>query len=322
MRALFEMPNDEARRVLANGATVYVLVNPVEYHGPHLSLHNDRLISVGLLNELHARIGDGAPLVAADLEMGVEPTSGPGTRHTPYPVARAHLRETTRALVELGARRLVFMTFHGSALHNLALDAAVREAEALGARAVSPMTVLLHEMIHNEDTSLVAGGLTHIRDEALHKEVLDGVRFDFHAGFFETSLTMLYAPHSVSPVHRTLPACPTPRADVTFQLAAKAAALVGQKALARELSYAAVVRGWTQMRPFYGYTGWPALATVETGRFFADLLLERYARLVPAVLDGKEPCPRPPLQWVEGLTMGGRLGATDLEMHDVFSPAN
>ena len=34
--------------LLATGAPVFLCVNPVEYHGPHLSLHNDRLISEGV----------------------------------------------------------------------------------------------------------------------------------------------------------------------------------------------------------------------------------------------------------------------------------
>ncbi len=33
---------------IRDGAVVYLPVNPIEYHGPHLSLMNDHLISVGL----------------------------------------------------------------------------------------------------------------------------------------------------------------------------------------------------------------------------------------------------------------------------------
>ena len=48
MTAVFDplsMPHAEAREALATGAPVFLCVNPVEYHGPHLSLRQDnRLI--------------------------------------------------------------------------------------------------------------------------------------------------------------------------------------------------------------------------------------------------------------------------------------
>src|SRR5438105_3637126 len=107
----------EARRLTATGAPVYLPINPVEYHGPHLSLHNDALISRGLATDLHARLAARHPewpfLVADDLEVGVDPCPGRGTRHTPYPIACALIREACRALAELGAERVVLMTFHG-----------------------------------------------------------------------------------------------------------------------------------------------------------------------------------------------------------------
>ena len=53
MISLLDIPHQEARRLVKSGAPVYLSVNPVEYHGPHLSLHNDRLISIGLIREVH-----------------------------------------------------------------------------------------------------------------------------------------------------------------------------------------------------------------------------------------------------------------------------
>ena len=76
MIRLFDLPHSEARRLLSSGAPVFLPVNPVEYHGPHLSLHNDRLISAGLMRDLHAGLAmkyDWPLLVADDLEVGVEP---------------------------------------------------------------------------------------------------------------------------------------------------------------------------------------------------------------------------------------------------------
>src|SRR5258706_840140 len=118
MISLLDVPHQEARRLVRSGAPVYLTINPVEYHGPHLPLHNDRLISLGLLRDLHARLAAHEPdrplLLGADLEIGVEPCPGIGSRHPPLPIPPELVREACPALVELGATRVVLMTFHGS----------------------------------------------------------------------------------------------------------------------------------------------------------------------------------------------------------------
>ena len=45
---LFEQRPKRIRELLGTGAPAWILVNPIEYHGPHLSLHNDRLVSRGI----------------------------------------------------------------------------------------------------------------------------------------------------------------------------------------------------------------------------------------------------------------------------------
>src|SRR6059036_3692253 len=108
MVSLFDVPHTEARKLVQSGAPVYLTCNPVEYHGPHLSLHNDKLVSRGLIEDLHGRLNPEWPLLlASDLEIGIEPCWGLGTRHTRYQVARELILEACRALAELGARRVV-----------------------------------------------------------------------------------------------------------------------------------------------------------------------------------------------------------------------
>src|SRR5205823_11999767 len=193
---LFDLPHAEARALLAGGMPVYLPVNPVEYHGPHLSLHNDALISAGLIGDLHRAISDGQgwPLVvAASLELGVDPCPGPGTRDTPYGEVREIVIETCQALADLGARRVVLMTFHGSPLHALALEAGVRALEGRGLQAISPMNLLLQALLGIE-TEPYAEALAHIDDPAERRRMLAGLVHDFHAGFAETSLSLHYAP--------------------------------------------------------------------------------------------------------------------------------
>ena len=301
------------------------MCNPVEYHGPHLSLHNDRLLSMGLVRDIHSRLARKRPnlpfIVAADLEIGVDPAAGPGSRHTPYSLAREMVREACRALCELGATQVVLMTFHGSPLHNLALEAGAEVCREMGARALVPMHLLLEEMLLLTDTAPYEPMVAHVDDEAARARLLSSLRTDFHAGFFETSLSLHYAPESVSPEFRHLPACPEVTPDPSLQLMSKAAELVGRTATARELGFAAVGRGWGLMRPFYGYTSEPAYASASAGKLFADVIVEKFASAIAGVLDDNHPPPVPVLRWVETMSLGGRLSGTDLAMSDVFTPS-
>ena len=59
MVSKFDVPYRDARHYLASGAPVYLGVNSVECHGPHVPLHNDRLISAGIARDMHQAIGAG-----------------------------------------------------------------------------------------------------------------------------------------------------------------------------------------------------------------------------------------------------------------------
>jgi creatinine amidohydrolase len=298
-----------------SGAPVYLTVNPVEYHGPHLSLHNDRLVSVGLIGDLHARLRRRHPewpfLVAADLEIGVAPCWGPGSRHTRFVVAQDLVREACRALAELGARRVVIMTFHGSPLHNHAIDLGVRLLESRGVRAVAPFNIVLQELVRL-DSRRFADALAHVEDPAERTEMLRTLAFDFHAGFFETSVALHYAPESVSPSYRSLAPCPAIQPSRWLAGAESIARALGRDALAGELGFAAAGVGWYKLKPFPGYTGRPHRATSEAGAIFARFMLDQFEPVVEAVLDGRCASPRPIMEWLRFASLGGRLGGVRL----------
>lgn len=307
---LLDLPHHEARALLAKtDAPVFLGVNPVEFHGPHLSLHNDRWITAGLSRDLHRAIAPDRPYVVADdLELGIQPTSGPGSRHARYDDARRAVVEACRALVELGARRVVLGTFHGAALHNLALDEGVRVIEAAGGRAIAPLHVALERMVALE-TGELAEALEHVPSDE-RARVAESLPFDFHAGWLETSLALHYAPHTVSPVHRSLPPAPPLGRDGALAFAARAARRFGVSKMATELDFVARAATWTRERPFLGYTGYPHLASAEAGAVIARRFVAHYAERARAVLERGERPPRAPFAWMPWLTLGGRLDAT------------
>jgi creatinine amidohydrolase len=311
--SLFEQPHVEATRLVATGAPVFLTVNPVEFHGPHLSLHNDRLISRGLSRDLHARLAVANPswpfLVGNDLEIGVEPCPGRGTRHTSYQTTRALVLEACQALHALGAERVILMTFHGAPLHNLALQAGVDWLTSRGVRALAPFHIALRRLLLLDELGPFGDALDPIEDPAERAAMERDLKIDFHAGFFETSMALYYAPHSVSPIHLTLPPCPPVVPDARLRAASFAARALRRDLLARELEFAAYGLGWNMLRPFPGYTGRPHLASIASGERFARYIVDAYQPTVEAVLDGREAPPTPIMPWMGALSAGGRVGA-------------
>jgi creatinine amidohydrolase len=307
---LFDLPHEDARRALDAGAPVYLSINPVEYHGPHLPLHNDALVSAGLIRDLHRKLRKGHPewplLVASDLEIGVEPTPGPGSRFTSLPIARSIVREACRALAELGARRVVLMTFHGAPLHNVAIESGVDELRSRGVAAVAPFNILMQQLLAVDDVETYAPAFEHVEDAHEREEMLRTIHLDFHGGFFETSMTLHYAPDSVGD-HRSLPPCPTIVPRVGLRAAASIARTTGASQLAKELELAAFGLGWQALRPFPGYTGKPHLARAQSGAFFAEKIVEKFAHAVDDVFEGRARSPAPIMAWAARLTFEGRI---------------
>jgi creatinine amidohydrolase len=309
MRTLLDIPQVQARKMLRLGAPAYLCVNPVEYHGPHLSLHNDRLVSAGLARDLHARVRRARPdwdfVLAGDLELGVDPVPGPGSRHSSYRTVRDSTWEAARALVELGARRIVIVTFHGAPLHNLALDAVVRWLDQLGVAAVAPFADVMRSQL-DLDASRFKAAAAHLSPSG-QDQVLGDLKLDFHAGFFETSVALHYAPESVDPTWRELPPCPPIPQDAAFLWAADRADSLGMPVFAAELRFAAAGRGWAAMRPFRGYTGHPAMAAASAGKVFADAIIDLWEPIVMPVLLREKSAERPPFRWVLPATLWGML---------------
>ena len=309
MIRLFDQGHRRMSELLATGAPVFLCVNPVEYHGPHLSLHNDWLISQGVAADLHAALRERANedwpfLLGADLEVGVDPTPGPGTRFTSYRQARRLLIEACDALVESGAQRVVFVTWHGGALHGHALAAAAAHLRGRGVPASSPFDVLMHKLVGNDGVNDYADALDCIEDAEERAAVLDGLPLDFHAGFFETSLTLHYAPDSVDPCYRKLPDCRRWRENRRLAAIGRLVSRLGMTHAGRDIQFAARAMGWTYLRPFPGYTGRPRHAAPEAGAAFARHALDAFVPAIEAAFAGAPP-EGPPMGWLRRLTLNG-----------------
>lgn len=298
--AILDRPHGESRRLLSSGAPVWLPVNPQEFHGPHLSLHNDGIVSAGLMRATHGRLAarhDWPLFVAPDLDVGVGAVPGAGSRSSSYGAVRSAVLAACDALADLGARAVVLMTFHGDPRHNLALQAGVERLRARGVRALAPMHLLLREIM-SVDPSRFDAVVEPLDDPDDRLLARDGLPNDLHAGFGETSLTLHFAPETVSARHRELPPCPPWKPVRSIALAAAVARSAGRDTLALELDYAARGLGWFRLNPFPGYTGRPHLANPTSGRVLAEIITDTYADAVEAVLVEGAPPPEALYRWL------------------------
>lgn len=299
-------PHNQLAALARSGAPVHLFVNPVEYHGPHLSLGNDRILSERIALKLHERLlqkPDEFPFVSGGhIDMGCDPCPGPGSVSTTYSQLRSSLRQRVDALVDIGVQRVIFHTFHGSPFHQHALDWAVERLRRKGVRAVNLFSATI-DLIVNFDPALYAPLRDLLPSQADFERVLSILPSDHHAGFFETSVALYVAPETVAPDYRSVPPCPPLPAS---------AALMGLARLlkSRELENTAYSMAWMLLKPFPGYTGIPALASPEAGRFYVeDLILPRYVQRCRDVLWGDAPPPRAGFAWTRPFApiVGGRI---------------
>jgi creatinine amidohydrolase len=309
MTRLLDLAHSRARRLVSSGAPVYLAVNPIEYHGPHLSLHNDALITAGLVRDVHELLvrehGDWPLLVAGDLDVGVDPVPGPGSRPVPFETVCRLVVDACRALVGLGAQRVVLATFHGHPLHNVAIGKGAEWLERRGVQVVAPFNLLLRAAVRGE-VEAISGAYATVTDPTLRDAMLREAARDLHAGFGETSLSLHYAPDSVGD-HASLTPCPDVTPDPALGRAARGFRLAGRVDLALELELLAFGKAWFELDPFPGYTGHPHLANAEAGAVLARVLSERFAAVVSDVIAGRARSPRPLFGWMERMTLGGRI---------------
>lgn len=319
---LNEVPAGHARALVAGGAPVYVLLNPVEYHGPHLSLSNDRYISRALMARIHQALearGEGGPLLLADdIPMGVEPCPGPGSVHESFQAVRTRLLAACERVADLGAERVVILTFHGSPLHNLAVEAGVKALRARGIPAFAPLHAVIDRLLEL-DPELVEACVQSV--EPAERGALEAsLAHDYHGGFVETSLALALCPEAVSPKLSEVPPCPPIQPRRVLLGAATVAARLGAARLSEELRFAAHITGWTDLRPFPGYTGRPHLANAAAGKILVERVLELVMPALEATLfEGAAP-PRPLMPWLEAYSLGGRLPSVSVPLDAVAAP--
>jgi len=288
---------------------IYVYLNPVEYHGPHLSLHNDFILARSFAALLHTQRFSHIPFIQAPaIHFGHGPASGAGSVSTSYPDLQNILIAMVKGIWQLGYRNFIFMTFHGDPLHNLAIWKAVKFVISKGGQAMAPFNLVLHEfMDYQADNFKEILPLLSVPDSEKQK-ILENLYLDFHAGAFETSLVLSLSPDNVDENYKNLPAAGNFTPNFIFSALSKLAGSIGQKKLKNELNFAANGLGWSLGPEYRGYTGFPALASKELGDYFVyKKILPMYLQEVENVFERKQAPTGPIMSWVAPLSLGGRI---------------
>lgn len=318
MPDLLDLPAPHAAELAQSGAPVVLGINPVEYHGPHLSVQNDALMAVGLarlLIEAFNEDGQDWPwLFAGEIGTGLDPVKGPGSVLAPYAEVRRGVMAHCRRIADMGARRVVLTTFHGSPLHNLVIDQGARWLAKRGIKVFAPMNLLLRELME-VSADRVPGAVACVADPVDRALVAERLPYDIHAGFLETSLALLLAPDTVVG-HRDVEPCPLLEPVPGPLRGSRMAASLGMRQLSRELAFMARGLAWYGMRPFRGYSGAPHLASAEAGQALVDQLMPAMFAAAKACLLGDEPNPQPLLKWVGPATLWGRIPRSDAEVDE------
>lgn len=304
-------PHSALKVIAESGWPVHVFVNPVEYHGPHLSLGNDRILSERLARRLHDRLcvsqGDMAFVVGGHIDFGCDPCPGLGSTNLSYGQLKHLILTQAEGLAQLGVQRVIYHTFHGSPFHNHAIHAGIDYLQTRGVKALNVFDLAV-AMILDFQPERYAPLRRFLASDAEFELVMSKLPDDYHAGFFETSIALYLAPETVASDYGALPPCPDFQARPLLQRLSKGLRPLWKQA--DELDHATKTLAWMALKPFPGYTGVPHLASAAAGDYYVEqLILPHYERTTRNVLWGRDPAPRTPLGWSRPLAplIGGRV---------------
>jgi creatinine amidohydrolase len=166
----------EMRAALQESRTVLVPIGVTEQHGYHLTLDTDSQTAWQVCTRAAAQTGS---FVAPLLSYGFSGGELPGTINIDYQLVGLFIKEIIRALAANGLRNIVLVLGHGGTEHGRA----TQDAAELFLRS------------HPEYADRNVGILRFWQDSELCRAAFDSG--DYHAGYFETSLMMYWAPDDV-----------------------------------------------------------------------------------------------------------------------------
>jgi creatinine amidohydrolase len=173
-----KMTVKEVREALKETQTVLVPVGVTEQHGYHLTLDTDSQSAFQISKRAADETGS---FVAPTLTYTFSGGELPGTINIDYHLVSLLISDIIRALCANGVKNIIFVPGHGGSENSRAM------------REGSEMFYRQHP--EYADRNVAIFNFAEV-SEACKKAYIDG---DFHAGYFETSMMMYWAPDDVRP---------------------------------------------------------------------------------------------------------------------------
>lgn len=278
-----------------------IYVNPIEYHGRHMPLKTDYWISHGMNERIRTEALKRRPdlvfEVMETIDQGCDPAPGPGTEYTSFSVLVERVTEATRRALERKPAMVLYQTFHGAPRHAAAIEKAAEFARAHGVPAYNPFNIALDKLCGYDPSW--AKPISHwITDETIREKWVAKLPTDFHGGLFETSVLLAVHPETVRQEEiPSLPDCPDRNPNWVWKSVIGALRIAGLKRLSDEVALAADAVAWESLPVHYGYTGWPRFSRAELGESLIGVLLPEMTEQFFAVLEQRDPGPKPVMQW-------------------------
>ncbi len=281
-----------------------VAVSALEVHGPHLPLGSDFHQACWLADETGRRFAlahpDWTVLRYPPLPLGADELPLPGSISSPPRVVYRALVAFGDALARAGLRYVVVTNAHGGPRHAAALEAACRRvSRRRGIAMFTPAIRALHRMVTGQTLAEVEAAIGRPLGEAERHGLVSGE----HAGAWETSWYLAQRPELVAPEWKSLPEDHPPQLAWLARAGDRIADLLERRrgagsgglplrdavrSLAGSIGWLLNARfGWGRAGSRVTYSGWPAVASPEVGRAYAELPVRMCLEDVEAVIDGR-----------------------------------
>ncbi len=273
-------------------------VSALEVHGPHLPLGMDLFMARWMAEEAARRFAAAHPdwtvVLQPHLPVGTDELPLPGSvrvdPHTFYRLLWSH----ARSLVEAGYRYIVVTNGHGGPRHAAAIEHVCRKiSRRYGVSMFSPSILALHRIITGERFAEVES----ILGRPLSPEERAGLLAGEHAGGWETAFQLAASPDTVEPIWQGLQRDEPPKWAVLKRLAERWISWRERSGKPAEKIREFVDGvsggiGWLlNARYGYGgppvtYKGTPAVASIELGHAFREVMVRDCLEMIEQVTKG------------------------------------
>lgn len=280
-------------------------VSALEVHGPHLPIGSDLHQACWLADETGRRFAvdhpDWTVLRYPPLPIGTDELPLPGSINSPPRTVYRVVRALGDQLARAGFRYVAITNAHGGPRHAAALEAACRRVSRRhGIAMFSPAIRALHPMVSGKKFAEVEA----LIGRELGSDERRGLISGEHAGTWETSWYLAQRPDLVAPEYKSLAEDHPPPLRWLERLGRRLGgqpateadpASEGALSLGQLLVTLAGSLGWLlNARTGYGrggarvsYSGWPAVATADVGRAYAELPVRMCLEDLEGVTSGR-----------------------------------